>query len=152
MQFYPHHRTEPEPEQPRPPAPSNLSLQPHPTASIPYAPTLAAAHAAARPLYHQKNAVRRCPRPYNTHRRQGVVARPQIFTLTMSTSILRIAARGGPSTFFRANTIIRPAAAQPLTARAAVLVPALMAGSSFSTSARLQSEHQEESFEEFSAR
>lgn len=74
----------------------------------------------------------------------------------MSASILRVAARGpAATTFFRANTI-RPVA-QPLTARAAAVLPSILAvpsatHSNFSTSARLRSEHAEETFEEFSAR
>jgi cytochrome c oxidase subunit 5a len=62
----------------------------------------------------------------------------------MSASLLRIAARG-PSSFLRANLVAaRP---QPVAARAALLTV-----NSFSTSTRLRSEHQEETFEEFSAR
>ena len=82
----------------------------------------------------------------------GVSNRPP-----MSASILRAAARGGrpATTFFRANTI-RSAAPQPLSARAAIVLPTLVAlpsaNGSFSTSARLRAEHQEETFEEFSAR
>ncbi|KAF6817316.1 Cytochrome c oxidase subunit 6, mitochondrial [Colletotrichum musicola] len=69
----------------------------------------------------------------------------------MSASIIRVAARGS-TTFFRANPV-----RQPLMARSAVIVPTMVAGvpaaSSFSTSARMRSgEHQEETFEEFSAR
>lgn len=61
----------------------------------------------------------------------------------MSASLLRVAARG-PSNLLRANLVAaRP---QPITARAVLAAP------SFSTSARLRSEHQEETFEEFSAR
>lgn len=74
----------------------------------------------------------------------------------MSTaSILRVvAARRSvaavpSSTFFRAS--YGPmVAAQPL--RAGVVVPALATVAGFSTSARLRSEHEEETFEEFSAR
>ncbi len=73
----------------------------------------------------------------------------------MSASMLRVAARGPATTFFRANTI-RPTGSQPMTARAAVVLPTLLAlpsvNSSFSTSARLRAEHQEETFEEFTAR
>ena len=76
----------------------------------------------------------------------------------MSASILRVAARGGrpaTTTFFRANTI-RSATPQPLSARAAIVLPTLFAlpsaNSSFSTSTRLRAEHQEETFEEFTAR
>ncbi|KAK4042872.1 cytochrome c oxidase subunit VA-domain-containing protein [Parachaetomium inaequale] len=66
----------------------------------------------------------------------------------MSASLLRVAARG-PSSFLRANLVAaRP---QPMAARAGLAVPSL-SSSSFSTSARLRSEHQEETFEEFSAR
>jgi cytochrome c oxidase subunit 5a len=65
----------------------------------------------------------------------------------MSASLLRIAARG-PSSFLRANLVAaRP---QPMAARAALAVPSL--SSNFSTSLRMRSEHQEETFEEFSAR
>ncbi|KAH6640926.1 cytochrome c oxidase subunit VA-domain-containing protein [Chaetomium tenue] len=61
----------------------------------------------------------------------------------MSASLLRVAARG-PSNLLRANLVAaRP---QPIAARAVLAAP------SFSTSARLRSEHQEETFEEFSAR
>ncbi|KAH6626402.1 cytochrome c oxidase subunit VA-domain-containing protein [Chaetomium sp. MPI-SDFR-AT-0129] len=61
----------------------------------------------------------------------------------MSASILRAAARG-PSSFLRANVVAaRP---QPMAARAVIATP------SFSTTARMRSEHQEETFEEFSAR
>jgi cytochrome c oxidase subunit 5a len=63
----------------------------------------------------------------------------------MSASLLRVAARG-PSSFLRANLVV--ARAQPIAARAVASLPT----SSFSTSARLRSEHQEETFEEFSAR
>lgn len=56
-------------------------------------------------------------------------------------SLLRIAARGPATSFFRATTIRAPAA-RPLVA----------ARPSFSTSSRMRSEHHEESFEEFSAR
>ncbi|KAK4156465.1 cytochrome c oxidase subunit VA-domain-containing protein [Chaetomidium leptoderma] len=66
----------------------------------------------------------------------------------MSASLLRVAARG-PSSFLRANLVAaRP---QPLAARAGLAV-ASRPSNSFSTSARLRSEHQEETFEEFSAR
>jgi len=78
----------------------------------------------------------------------------------MSASLLRVAARGtGPvaSTFFRSNTTssLRYSACQaPLTARAAIVLPSLVAvpSTSFSSSAVQRSEHQEETFEEFSAR
>ncbi|KAK3377754.1 cytochrome c oxidase subunit VA-domain-containing protein [Podospora didyma] len=69
----------------------------------------------------------------------------------MSASLLR-AARGPSSSFFRANTIIaRP---QPLAARVGLVAPSLLAAtnSNFSTTTRVRSEHQEETFEEFSAR
>jgi cytochrome c oxidase subunit 5a len=66
----------------------------------------------------------------------------------MSASLLRVAARG-PSSFLRANLVV--ARAQPIAARAGLAVASLPT-SSFSTSARLRSEHQEETFEEFSAR
>lgn len=66
----------------------------------------------------------------------------------MSASLLRVAARG-PSSFLRANFVAaRP---QPMAARAVLAVPSLPTNS-FSTSARMRSEHQEETFEEFSAR
>lgn len=61
-----------------------------------------------------------------------------------ASSLLRVAVRG-PATFFRSAALARPAA-QPMAARI------LASSSSFSTSARLRSEHQEETFEEFSAR
>lgn len=69
-----------------------------------------------------------------------------------ASSLLRVAARGSTSTFFRANTVVaRPQA--PLAARAGLAVPSLLAASNFSTSARLRSgEHAEETFEEFTAR
>lgn len=60
-------------------------------------------------------------------------------------SLLRIAARGPATSFFRTTTL-RPAVARPLAAAAVVARP------TFSTSSCLRSEHQEESFEEFSAR
>lgn len=61
----------------------------------------------------------------------------------MSASLLRVAARG-PSSFLRANMVAaRP---QPVAARLALPV------NTFSTSVRMRSEHQEETFEEFSAR
>ncbi|RYO94417.1 hypothetical protein DL766_002765 [Monosporascus sp. MC13-8B] len=66
-----------------------------------------------------------------------------------STSLLRIAARAGPSkTFFRANRPVAPSRAS------ASFVPGVIAGSSlnFSTTVSRQSEHQEETFEEFTAR
>ncbi|KAL2129685.1 hypothetical protein VTI74DRAFT_7440 [Chaetomium olivicolor] len=61
----------------------------------------------------------------------------------MSASLLRIAARG-PSSFIRANIVAaRP---QPMVARVAIAAP------NFSTTTRMRGEHQEETFEEFSAR
>ncbi|KAL1840736.1 hypothetical protein VTJ49DRAFT_176 [Mycothermus thermophilus] len=58
----------------------------------------------------------------------------------MSASLFRVAAR-------RTSGLLRAAARpQPVVARAAVAAP------SFSTSARMRAEHQEETFEEFSAR
>ncbi|KAM9880182.1 Cytochrome c oxidase subunit 6, mitochondrial [Verticillium dahliae] len=65
----------------------------------------------------------------------------------MSAALLRVAARRG---FFNANPVVRSA---PLAARAAVLLP-MAAGSAshFSTVPARRSEHQEETFEEFSAR
>ncbi|KAK3680635.1 cytochrome c oxidase subunit VA-domain-containing protein [Podospora appendiculata] len=69
----------------------------------------------------------------------------------MSASILRAAARGPSSTFFRANTLLA-ARPQPMAARAGLVVPSLLASSSFSTTTRVRSEHNEETFEEFSAR
>lgn len=57
-------------------------------------------------------------------------------------SLLRIAVRGPATSFFRATTV-RPAVARPLLA---------VSRPTFTTSSRLRSEHQEESFEEFSAR
>ncbi|KAK0751996.1 cytochrome c oxidase subunit VA-domain-containing protein [Schizothecium vesticola] len=69
----------------------------------------------------------------------------------MSASLLRVAARGPATTFFRAN-LLAAARPQPLAARAGLVVPSLLAVPSFSTSSRLRSEHQEETFEEFSAR
>ncbi len=76
----------------------------------------------------------------------------------MSASRLRAAVRGPASSFFRANaSLLRPAVHPPLTARAAVALPGLLAlpaatSHGFSSSAAARSEHQEESFEEFSAR
>lgn len=67
----------------------------------------------------------------------------------MSASLLRVAARGPATTFFRANTL---RTAQPLSARAAMILPGVIAAPTFSTSARLRSDHGEETFEEFSAR
>jgi cytochrome c oxidase subunit 5a len=71
----------------------------------------------------------------------------------MSATLLR-AARGPSASFFRAN-IIAAARPQPLAARAGLVAPSLLAltaSPSFSTSSRLRSEHQEETFEEFTAR
>ncbi len=68
-----------------------------------------------------------------------------------ATSLLRVAARGSTTTFFRANTLV--VRQTPLAARAGLVVPSLLAASNFSTSARLRSgEHAEETFEEFTAR
>jgi len=61
----------------------------------------------------------------------------------MSASILRNALRGPSSSVFRASTI---AARPQLAARARLAAP------SFSTTSRALSEHQEETFEEFTAR
>ncbi|KAH8888872.1 COX5A-domain-containing protein [Thozetella sp. PMI_491] len=72
----------------------------------------------------------------------------------MSASLLRAAVRGPSATFFRANTTVLAARpAQPLAARAGLVVPSLIAvpSSNFSTTARVRSDH-EETFEEFSAR
>jgi len=70
----------------------------------------------------------------------------------MAASLFR-AARGPSSTFFRAN-LVAAARPQPLAARAGLVAPSLLAVStnSFSTSSSMRSEHQEETFEEFSAR
>ncbi|KAI0397225.1 cytochrome c oxidase subunit [Xylariaceae sp. FL0594] len=61
--------------------------------------------------------------------------------------LLRVAVRGPTQTFFRAYRPVTPS-------RASVAVPALIAGSSlnFSTTVARRSEHQEETFEEFTAR
>jgi len=80
--------------------------------------------------------------------------------LMSSTSMLRIAARAQPSTFFRANGL---RSLTPRSSNALYAVPALIATSgsvsSFSTSSRRLSDkdgeegsHHEESFEEFTAR
>ncbi|KAK2623647.1 hypothetical protein QTJ16_006828 [Diplocarpon rosae] len=72
-----------------------------------------------------------------------------------SNSILRVAARAQPFTFFRANGL---RSLTPRRANTLYAVPALVATSgsisSFSTTSRLRSDasHGEESFEEFSAR
>jgi cytochrome c oxidase subunit 5a len=77
-----------------------------------------------------------------------------------STSMLRIAARAQPSTFFRANGL---RSLTPRSSNALYAVPALIATSgsvsSFSTSSVRRSDkdgqeagHHEESFEEFTAR
>ncbi|KAK4110762.1 COX5A-domain-containing protein [Canariomyces notabilis] len=66
----------------------------------------------------------------------------------MSASLLRVAARGPSSAVFRAS--LAAARPQPMTARAALAAPSL--SNTFSTSSRMRSEHQEETFEEFSAR
>ncbi len=69
-----------------------------------------------------------------------------------SPSLLRAAARGSASTLFRAASV------RQLAARPCLLAPAqpaqlpALAISSFSTSARLRSEHVEETFEQFTAR
>ena len=71
----------------------------------------------------------------------------------MAASLLR-AARGPSSSFFRAN-LVAGARPQPLAARAGLVAPSVLAlasSNSFSTSSRMRSEHQEETFEEFSAR
>ncbi len=65
----------------------------------------------------------------------------------MSASLLRVAVRG-PSSFLRAN-LVAAARPQPMATRASL---AVARPSSFSTSTRMRSEHQEETFEEFSAR
>ena len=62
-------------------------------------------------------------------------------------SLLRAAASRPATAFFRANLV---QASRPLASRAGLLVATTGAG--FSTSARLRSEHQEETFEEFTAR
>ncbi|KAK3325360.1 cytochrome c oxidase subunit VA-domain-containing protein [Apodospora peruviana] len=71
----------------------------------------------------------------------------------MSASMLRAALRGPSSSFFRANSITA-ARPQPLAARAGLVVPTVLAlpSNSFSTTTRMRSEHEEETFEEFSAR
>jgi len=75
--------------------------------------------------------------------------------LMSSTSILRVAARAQPSSFFRANGL---RSLTPRGANALYAVPAMIATSgsinSFSTTSRLRSDasHGEESFEEFTAR
>ena len=73
-----------------------------------------------------------------------------------STSLLRIAARAQPSTFFRANGL---RSLTPRCSNAVFAVPALIvtsgSASSFSTSSIRRSDeggHHEESFEEFTAR
>lgn len=66
-----------------------------------------------------------------------------------SSMMLRVAARGASSTFFRANPL-----RQPLAARTSVVAPALVASTSlasFSTTAR-RAAHHEETFEEFTSR
>ena len=76
----------------------------------------------------------------------------------MSASLLRAVARGPSTTFFRANTSLLAArpTAQPLAARAGLVVPSLIAiptgSNNFSTTVRARSEHAEETFEEFTAR
>lgn len=77
-----------------------------------------------------------------------------------STSLLRVAARAQPSTFFRSNGLrcLKPHGSSALYAVPAMIVTSASA-SSFSTSARKLSDktdedagHHEESFEEFTAR
>ncbi|KAI1414567.1 putative cytochrome c oxidase polypeptide VI mitochondrial precursor [Hypoxylon sp. FL1857] len=65
-----------------------------------------------------------------------------------SMSLLRIASRGPSKTFFRANRPVAP------TRSSASFVPGLIAGSSlnFSTTVSRRAAHQEETFEEFTAR
>ena len=66
-----------------------------------------------------------------------------------SSTLLRVAARGASTTFFRANPL-----RQPLAARANLAAPAVVAGTSFAsfgTTAR-RCAHHEETFEEFTAR
>ncbi|MBE3047084.1 hypothetical protein IMZ48_32085 [Candidatus Bathyarchaeota archaeon] len=64
-----------------------------------------------------------------------------------SSTLLRVAARSATSTLFRANPL-----RQPFAARTA-LAPALATGiAGFGTTARRCSDHQEETFEEFTAR
>jgi len=73
--------------------------------------------------------------------------------LMSSTSLLRIAARAQPSTFFRANGIRN---ITPRSSSAIYAIPALIAtsgsASTFSTSSRMRSDAHEETFEEFTAR
>jgi len=70
-----------------------------------------------------------------------------------STSLLRIAARAQPSTFFRANGIRN---ITPRSSSAVFAIPALIATSgsvsTFSTSSRMRSDAHDETFEEFTAR
>lgn len=74
--------------------------------------------------------------------------------MTAASSLLRAAvARHGPTSFFRANAL--PGASRPLASRAGLLVAVsttTTTGAGFSTSARMRSEHHEETFEEFTAR
>lgn len=66
-----------------------------------------------------------------------------------SSTMLRVAARGASTTFFRANPL-----RQPLAARASVVAPVMVAGTSlasFSTTVR-RAAHHEETFEEFTSR
>ncbi|KAI0490891.1 hypothetical protein F4859DRAFT_459596 [Xylaria cf. heliscus] len=65
-----------------------------------------------------------------------------------SASLIRVAARGPTQTFFRAYRPVAPSRAST------AIVPGLIAGSSlnFSTTVPRRSEHQEETFEEFTAR
>ena len=81
--------------------------------------------------------------------------------LMSSTSLLRVATRANPSTFFRANGLrcLKPRSSSALFAVPAVIVSSGSANS-FSSSARQLSaksdeeggSHHEESFEEFTAR
>ncbi|KAG9244947.1 cytochrome c oxidase-like protein subunit 5A [Calycina marina] len=72
-----------------------------------------------------------------------------------STSLLRMAARAQPGTFFRANGVRN---ITPRSSNALYAVPAMMIASSgstssaFSTSIRMRSDAHEETFEEFTAR
>lgn len=65
-----------------------------------------------------------------------------------SSTLLRVAARGATTTFFRANPL-----RQPLAARTSLAAPALVGTSiaGFGTTAR-RCAHHEETFEEFTAR
>jgi len=96
----------------------------------------------------------RAPRTY----RNSIT--PKSSFLIMSSSLLRIAARAQPSTFFRSNGL---RSLTPRSSNVLYAVPALIATSgsvsSFSTSSIRQADkdgqeasHHEESFEEFTAR